>query len=195
MKSQTHTTLNSLSLSPSLSVTVIISIYGSQRQRRSYDTHKPIIILFSNHSVRPTWCWVRFLSPGLQDESTRRVSRVLPAPCLPLLQEPPGLALQNRGLRIRSGSQVALCCCHGQEGWYEQRGVCLSLWFFVVFSFILVKVGFGILLIEIGFLCDFVDFCVKCWYGFTVNLVNWNGVFCLILEAFVQSIDMGSLEI
>ena len=36
------------------------------------------------------------------------------------------------------------------------------IFFFVVFSFILVKVGFGILLIEIGFLCDFVEFFVKC---------------------------------
>ena len=110
-RENTNTRSTQFSLSLSLSATVIISIYGSRRQRRSSDIHKPIIILFSNHSVKPTWCWVRFLSPGLQDESTRRVSRVLPAPCLPLLQEPPGLALQNRGLRIRSGSQVALCCC------------------------------------------------------------------------------------
>ena len=59
------------------------------------------------------------------------------------------------------------------------KKVCVSPWFFffVVFSFILVKVGFGILLIEIGFLCDFVEFFVKCWYVFIVNLVNWNGFF------------------
>ena len=49
-----NTNTHGTQFSLSLSVTVIISIYGSQRQRRSSDIHKPIIILFSNHSVKPT---------------------------------------------------------------------------------------------------------------------------------------------
>ena len=76
------------------------------------------------------------------------------------------------------------------------KKVCVSPWFFfffVVFSFILVKVGFGILLIEIGFLCDFVEFFVKVLICVHCKFSELEWVFCVILEAFVQSFDMGSL--
>ena len=65
--------------------------------------------------------------------------------------------------------------------------------FFVVFSFILVKVGFGILLIKTGFLCDFVEFFVKVLICVHCKFSELEWVFCVILEAFVQSVDMGSL--
>ena len=133
---QTHSLTHSLSDSDNI-------YGQQQRQRRSSDIHEPIftnhslgitwqlphrpkfshrqrlrelperrVIIWWSRYYRQ-WRRVRFLSPGLQDESTRRLRRVLPAPRLPLLQESQGLAPKNRSLWIRSCSQVALCCCNG----------------------------------------------------------------------------------